>query len=126
MYWYPFWPGAFERALGGTSDPSRDVHDEDAGLSWAGVWGSEQPSAMDRWLIQLVYEFVAAGATCSRCGAPLGRGLRVVQSPTLGRPPMWRVAVVTRCRGWRRHDYVANVARPSHDVVLGSFHPGSR
>jgi hypothetical protein len=126
MYWYPFWPGAFERAVGGLPDSSSDTHDENVRSSRAGFWGTEQPSALDRWLIKLVYEVVAAEAACSRCGAPLGRGLRVVPSPALGTPPMWRLSVVTRCRGWRRHGYIANVGRPSDDVVLGSFHPGSR
>ena len=126
MYWYPFWPGAFERAFGGLSDSSREIHDDDAGLSQAGFWGSEPPSAVDRWLIKFVYEFIAAEASCSRCGAPLGRGLRVVSSPAVGHPPLWRVSVVTRCRRWRRHGHIANVARPSDDVVLGSYCPGTR
>lgn len=125
MYWYLVWPGALERAFGGPRDSSSEVPDEDLRSTRAGFWGSEQPSAVDVWLIKLVYDFVAAEAACSRCGARLGHRLRVVPSPTHGLPPRWRVSVVTRCRGWRRHGYIANVARPSHDVVLGSFHPGS-
>jgi hypothetical protein len=126
MYWYPFWPGGFERALGGSPDPSSDSRDQHVPIAHAGFWGSEHPSAVERWLIRLVFEFVAAEAACSRCGAPLGRGLRLVTSPTRGLPRLWRVSVVTRCRGWRRHGHVADVARRSDDVVLGSFRPGSR
>jgi hypothetical protein len=126
MYWYLFWPGAFERAVGGLPGSSSAIRDEDVRPSRAGFWGSEQPSAVDRWLITLVYDFVAAEAACSRCGAPLGRGLRVVPSPTHGLRPLWRVSVVTRCRGWRRHGHIANVARRSDDVELGSFRPGPR
>lgn len=126
MYWYPLWPGAFERAAGRSPEPWSDSHDEHVRSSPAEFWGTEPPSAVDTWLIKLVYEFVAAKAAYSRCGAPLGRGLRVVPSPTLGHPPLWRVSVVTRCRGWRRHGHIANLAQRSDDVVLGSFRPGSR
>src|ERR687891_1911467 len=103
MLWYPFWPGAFERVVGGLPASSSDMRDEDVRFSRAGFWGSEQPSDVDEWLITLVCEFVAAEAACSRCGAPLGRGLRVVPSPTLGLHPLWRVSGVTRGRGGRRH-----------------------
>jgi hypothetical protein len=123
MLWYPFWPGAFERAFGGLPDPSSYVHD-DVPSAHAEWWGNEHPSDTDRWLIELVYRFVAAEAACSRCGAPLGRRMRVVPSPALGRPPLWRVSVVTRCRGWRRHGHIANVSQRSGDAVLGSFRLG--
>lgn len=125
MFWYPIWPGTFDRAFGGLPDPSPSVHD-DRGPSPAGCWGSEQPSAIDRSLIELVYGFIAAGATCSRCGAPLGRGVRLVPSPALGHPPLWCVSVVTRCRGRRRHGHIASISRPAGDLVLGPLRPGRR
>lgn len=113
MYWVPSHP----------PDPSDKRCDQPIHTSGAGFWGSEPPSADDEWLIQVVYETIATRAECAKCGAALGRGLRLISMPALYPTPRWRVSVVTRCRGWRRHSHSATVARPSMDIALGAFRP---
>jgi len=83
-----------------------------------------EPTADDLSLIRLMYEIVAAESRCGRCGAPLGRRLRCVLS-SADRAPSWRVSVVTRCSGWRRHRHVADVAEASRDLSFGQFRPGT-
>jgi len=87
-------------------------------------WGREEPTALDRSLVEAVYEVLAEETRCSRCGAPLGRRLRVQAWPTILRSVQWRVAVHTRCRGWRRHRHTAAVGRSSDDLVLGPLRIG--
>ena len=125
MYWFDFLasdldgglPGPFA-ATGGAS--------EEAAAAWPAVWGVEEPTAADLWLIEVVYGTMATGTTCRRCDAALGRGLRVIAWPTLRGRLLWRVSVRTRCWGWRRHADVACVSRRRGDVVLGSFRGGAR
>lgn len=106
--------------------------DEQGGASpevtdrWPAVWGIEEPTAADLWLVDVVYGTIAPCATCSACGAALGRRLRVTAWPTLRGRLLWRVSVRTRCWGWRRHAHVANVTRSFGDVVLGSFRGSAR
>ena len=82
--------------------------------------GTEQGSDLtdlDLWLLHGIYAVIAAESNCERCGAPLGRGLRV--APSL---PSLPVSVVTRCTGWRRHRHIAEVHEESHDLLLGPLH----
>jgi hypothetical protein len=89
-------------------------------------WCEDEPvpasgaiTAADLWLIELAYEVVAAESRCTRCGAPLGRGLRVM--PWAAGQSPWTVSMVTSCGGWRRHRHVATVGETSNDLVLGPF-----
>jgi hypothetical protein len=101
------------------------------GSRWAGTgllsppadagWRAE-PSTVDLDLIRSLYEVLAGDATCARCGAPLGRRLRVVSRPA-GEPPRWATSVVTRCRGWRRHRHTADVIEESKDLRFGPLRP---
>lgn len=77
-------------------------------------------TVVDLWLIELTYEVVAAESHCTRCGAPLGRGLRVTRSTA--EHSQWTVSIATRCGGWRRHRHVAIVGEASNDLALGPFH----
>jgi hypothetical protein len=62
----------------------------------------------DLRLVRIVYDFLAAETLCDSCAFPLGRSLSVTVSG--GEPsPGWRISVVTRCRGWRRHRHTAIV-----------------
>jgi hypothetical protein len=75
---------------------------------------------LDAELIRMAYTVGAAGSTCCRCGAALGRGL------TIGPPCGASVAsVVTRCRGWRSHRHVATVSEVSGHLLLGPFGPAA-
>ena len=42
---------------------------------------------LDVWLIRGIYEVAAAESRCRRCGAPLGRRVRVVASASSGSSP---------------------------------------
>jgi hypothetical protein len=80
-----------------------------------------ETNALDLWLVHLVYEFVAAESKCLRCGAALGRRVRVVRSAAT-HSPVWTVSVVARCGGWRRHRHVATVGDGSDGLMLGPLH----
>lgn len=69
-----------------------------------------EPDATDLFLTRLTYEFMAAETTCSGCHARLGRGLYLLVVP--GGPSLaWRIDVVARCHGWRRHRYATSVTQ---------------
>jgi hypothetical protein len=78
-------------------------------------------TALDLWLIHVVYEVVAAESTCVRCGTPLDRRVRVVPSVT-DDSPLGAASVVTRCRGWRRHRHTAVVGDGADGLLLGPLH----
>jgi hypothetical protein len=82
--------------------------------------GKPLPTELDVALIELIYLVIANEQRCSACGHLLGRGLRVryASSGALSRWPVW---VATRCWGWRRHPHVAEVTRPSNDLMLGDL-----
>ena len=116
MEWYPY-PGDFEAAFGGSPAPwLRRI--DDAAFITTGAARRAPVTDTDIELIALIYGFIAGGSTCSQCGAPLGRRLRVAPSPTFHARAHWRVSVTTRCRGWKRPRHVAAVAR-RHDLELG-------
>lgn len=79
------------------------------------------PTAIDLWLIEVVYETVAEGSLCKKCGAQLGRGLALTPL-TWYDTDSWRVRVQTRCRGWRRHRHRAEVTQTWNDLQIGRFH----
>ncbi len=122
MGWSPFAPGEFDDA----AERRRDPCSGGRWLSQTTEWGTEQPTAADLWLLDGIYQFVAAETGCSRCGSPLGRRLRVDCWPTLLRTLRWRVLVRTRCRGRRRHAHVARVGQCSNGLVLSPFRLGHR
>jgi hypothetical protein len=121
MDWWPFTPSEFYGGLLGAPDTGTTARRNDAESVRPPFWGPQEPSALDASLLQIVYESIAAETTCSRCRARLGRRLRVEVWPTLLGSALWRVAVRTRCRGWRRHRHTASVGRESNDLVLGPF-----
>ncbi|RVX46053.1 hypothetical protein EDD27_8896 [Nonomuraea polychroma] len=94
MEWF-FLPWTFTAYLTGTFDQT----------GWQGIERNryEPPGPADKWLIEIVYEMVAAETRCKRCGAPL-------DSPRL-RAGAWPVRVTTRCRGSARHRHRADVSR---------------
>jgi hypothetical protein len=77
------------------------------------------------WLVACAYEYMAAGAQCSKCGSPLGHDTQMVIGPDGGAPG---ALMVTRCRGRRRHQHLARVRERSGDLVFGRFEqrPGWR
>lgn len=84
--------------------------------SWA------EPTELDLALVKALYEAIAAGTFCARCGATLGRRLRLVPSyRTATTPGSWRLLVVTRCRGWLRHPFSADVIEEAGDLRIGQF-----
>ncbi|GAA2419149.1 hypothetical protein [Nonomuraea africana] len=72
---------------------------------WQGIERNwyEPPVHAERWLIEIVYETVAAETRCTRCGAPLDH-------PRI-RADAWPVRVAARCRGTARHRHRADVSR---------------
>ena len=98
----------------------------DRGLSQTREWGAEEPTSADVWLLGVVYEFVAVETTCSRCGAPLSRRMRVDYWPTVLGVLVWRVVVRTRCGGRRRHAHMATVGRSSNGLVLSPLRSSRR
>jgi hypothetical protein len=80
--------------------------------------GKPLPTELDVELIELIYLVIANEHECSECGHVLGRGLRV-RNASDGAPSRWPVWVDTKCCGWRRHPHVAEVTRPSEDLILG-------
>lgn len=120
-WWLPFTPSDLYASLRGSPDPSGGTQPCEPASVWPTWWGHEEPSAVEVSLLQIIYEFKAAATSCTRCGAPLGRHLRVEARPTLLESVRWRVSVRTQCRGWRRHRHAASVGRSPDDLVLGSL-----
>ena len=87
----------------------------------AALDGKPLPTDLDVQLIELIYLVVANEQECSECRHLLGRGLRA-RSSSGGPPARWPVTVDTRCWGWRRHRHMAQVTRPSNDLMLGDLH----
>ena len=80
------------------------------------------PTELDLALIAALYEAIAAGTFCARCGATLGRRLRLVPSSRpVTTPGSWRLLVVTRCHGWLRHPFAADVTEDDGDLRIGQF-----
>jgi hypothetical protein len=77
-------------------------------------------TAIDLELVEIAYGVIAAESSCSTCGAPLGRCLRITRTPAAPVLAHWRLSVVTRCCGWRRHRHLADVAG-RRDLDLGRF-----
>jgi hypothetical protein len=121
MKWLPFVPSELHASWRGARGDGGGAHHEETWPTQPTRWGSEEPMAIDVSLLHIVYGLLAAETRCSRCGAPLGRGLRVEVWPTLVRSVQWRVRVRTSCRGWRRHRHAAAVGLSSSDLLLGPF-----
>ncbi len=119
MHWWPFIQSELYAAVRGAPGARSGARRDEAESAHPIGWGPEEPSAVDVSLLQIIYGFVATSTSCSRCGAPLGRRLRVDACPTLLQSVVWRVSVRTRCRGWRRHRHTAAVGQLSNDLVLG-------
>ncbi len=116
---YPIWE--LWTWSGSPEQPRDRAHDVEVCAPVAGDEG--RPGAVDLWLIHLIYEVIAAESTCVKCGASLGRRLRLVP-PFVDSPLLdWRVLVVTRCEGWRRHRHVANVVEGSKSLLFGRLSP---
>ena len=124
MEWLPFHPSELQASWRGTARRGRCPRPDPSPSTSRIRWGREEPTALDLSLVEVVYEVLAMETRCSRCGAPLGRRLRVLAWPTILRSVQWRVGVRTRCRGWRRHRHTAAVGRSSCDMVLGPFGDG--
>jgi hypothetical protein len=83
---------------------------------------SAEPTELDLALVETLYEAIAAGTFCARCGATLGRRLRLVPSSRPATMPgSWRLLVVTRCHGWLRHPFAADVLEEAGDLRMGQF-----
>lgn len=83
---------------------------------------SREPTELDLALIEALYETIAATTYCIRCGSTLGRRLRVLPSTRpVTAPDSWRLLVVTRCHGWLRHAYSADVTEEGRDLRVGLF-----
>ncbi len=88
-------------------------------VSDAGTGEDGQPTALDLWLIHCVYEVIATETTCRKCGSLLSLRLHVMP-PLVDLPLLhWRVSVVTRCAGWRRHRHAADVVEGSKSLLFG-------
>jgi hypothetical protein len=82
------------------------------------------PTELDLSLIEALYETIAASTYCGRCSAKLGRRMHVVPSSRpIATPELWRLLVVTRCHGWLRHAYAAEVTEVGRDLRIGQFAP---
>ena len=79
------------------------------------------PTEHDLTLIEVAYEVLAARSFCTRCGAPLGRGLSLYPGSSDSGDTGWRLVVATRCRGWRRHAHTAVVTDDGTDLLIGPF-----
>ena len=99
---------------------------------WSGYYDQRQerpgaptaalPTELDLSLIEAIYEAIAATTYCIRCGSALGRGLRIMPSSRpVTTPDTWRLLVLTRCRGWLRHAYSAEVTEVARDLRMGQF-----
>src|SRR5690349_21773160 len=101
-------PGLRWMDLGPSPALSRRCHEEAGVAEPTGPGQRRELTALDLWLIRLAYDVVMAESAFARCGAPLGRRIRVVPWAA-DHPPGWTVSIVTRCGGWRRHRHVATV-----------------
>lgn len=81
--------------------------------------GYAAPTLQELELIEILGRTVAAASLCERCGAVLGRSLTLW--PADSQAPGWRLLAITRCRGWRRHAYVAEVADIANDLRMSRF-----
>jgi hypothetical protein len=105
----------------GSGHPSGQQHqnyDRGSGKTRTVLGGRSRFSAIEMWLVRLAYEDMAAQVSCKKCGAPLGRELRLVP-PDDYDPPWWCLLVVTRCSGWRRHRHSAGVTEASKNLLFG-------
>jgi hypothetical protein len=80
------------------------------------------PTDLDLRIIRLTYEVAAAESSSAKCGAAIGRRLRLA-TRCAAPSPTWRVLVTTRCRGWRRHRHTAVVTEASDNLQLGPLLP---
>jgi hypothetical protein len=95
-----------------------DQHPEPPGTSPAAA------TELDLSLIEALYEAIAASTFCGKCGSTLGRRLHIVPSSCpVTTPASWRLLVVTRCHGWLRHPYAAEVTEVAQDLRIGQFSP---
>ena len=115
-----FQPWGVQAPFGGSYDPLSWTHDEDLLSLLAGLGGRAQPTPLDMWLIELTYTVVAEQSSCGKCDAQLGRRISVRPSPPGS--SSWQATVAIRCRGWRRHRHLAEVAEVSKDLRLGPLH----
>lgn len=85
---------------------------------------SYAPTLHELDLIQILGETMAARTYCERCGMALGRGLSLMPSspPSAAAGGTWRLLVLTRCRGWRRHAYMAEVIDLADDLRMSCFY----
>lgn len=100
-YWAPLGPYAYPAAPGPPAPPA------------------PSPPDLDLRLIRVAYEVAATESPCVRCGAALGRPRLSVRRA--GWSPDWRVAVVVRCRGWRRHRHTAVASDVAGELRLGAL-----
>jgi hypothetical protein len=85
-----------------------------------------QPSAEwwtdhDLDIVRLVYETLTERSVCGRCGMPLRRV--VLARPVRGAYAAPRILVSVRCRSWRRHRQVAEVADRRGELRFGELRP---
>ncbi|HXW34926.1 MAG TPA: hypothetical protein VEJ87_10145 [Acidimicrobiales bacterium] len=98
------------------------------------AWGNSQPepasfkapgiqrpeySAVELWLVERIYQYIAEASVCSTCGARLNRKLRAPIDSLESQ--MKSLIVSTRCAGWRRHLHRAVVTAAPGDLILGHF-----
>jgi hypothetical protein len=80
------------------------------------------PTDLECELIEVVGAAIADGEICSRCGARLNRPVQVTPGSSSGLPPgSWRMFIVARCRGWRRHRHFAEVTTSLGDLRFSPF-----
>ncbi|MEV6965899.1 hypothetical protein AB0M47_12365 [Hamadaea sp. NPDC051192] len=94
-------------------------------LSWrsgAADLPSAAPTESEAELVEVLAQALADSTVCRRCGACLGRRVRLIPgSPSGVTPDAWRLLIVARCRGWRRHPYIAEVVAGRWDLRFGPF-----
>ena len=79
----------------------------------------------DMWITRQAYEFAAANETCEKCGAGFSRrlSLATVYDPHERYEAPWRIGVVARCRGWRRHRHSALVTEARDGLRFEPLRP---
>ncbi|TDC50705.1 hypothetical protein E1212_14175 [Jiangella ureilytica] len=77
------------------------------------------PGELDLRLIRVAYEVAVTVSPCVRCGAALD-GPRLSMRRA-GWSHDWQVAVVVRCRGWRRHRHTAVATEAAGELRLGAL-----